>query len=216
MAVRLTFFAIISLKILIIESVLPPYVPALHCGQRSRDSLIEQYFNLGFGYTEILAFLCIVHGSQLSVRHLKRILARKGLRRRGDQSGPFEVISAVDKELMCNGGLLGYCQMHQRVTLDHGKVVDRETICRILQVLDPEGVRTHVLHKLRRRKYKSKGLNYIWHIDGYDKLKPFGFCMRWIQSSYHVAGPSNNSPRVIADYSWLCQASGRGTSHIMW
>ena len=101
MTVRLTFFATISLKILITESVLPPYVPALHCGQRSRDSLVEQYFNLGFGYTEILAFLCIVHGIQLSVRHLKRILARKGLRRRGDQSDPVEVISAVEKEFTC-------------------------------------------------------------------------------------------------------------------
>ena len=184
MAVRLTFFAFISLKILITESILPPYVPALHRGQRSRDSLAEQYFNLGFGYTEILAFLCILHGIQLSLRHLKRILARKGLRRRGDQSDPVEVISAVEKELMHSGSSLGYRQMHQRVTLDHGKVVDRETIRRILQVLDPEGVRTRARHKLRRRKYISKGPNYIWHIDGYDKLKPFGFCIHGAIDGY--------------------------------
>ena len=67
MAVWLTFFSTISVKILTTESILPPYVPALHCGQRSRDSLVEQYFNLGFAYTEILAFLCIVHGIQLSL-----------------------------------------------------------------------------------------------------------------------------------------------------
>ena len=71
MAVRLTFFAFISLKILITESILLPCVPALHRGQRSRDSLVEQYFNLRFGYTEIIAFLCILHGIQLSLRHLK-------------------------------------------------------------------------------------------------------------------------------------------------
>ena len=165
MAVRLTFFTFISLRILITESILPPYVPVLHCGQRSRDSIVEQYFNLGFGYTEILAFLCIVHGIRLSLRHLKRILARKGLRRRGDQSDPVEVISAVGKELMHSERSLGYRQMHQRVTLDHGKVVDRETFLRIPQVLDPEGVRKRAHHKLRRRKYISKGQNYIWHID---------------------------------------------------
>ena len=32
-------------------------------------------------------------------------------------------------------------------------------------------------HQLQRRKYYSKGPNYVWHLDGYDKLKPFGFAI---------------------------------------
>ena len=31
--------------------------------------------------------------------------------------------------------------------------------------------------KLRRRKYFSAGSDYSWHIDGHDKLKPFGFSL---------------------------------------
>ena len=91
---------------------------------------------------------------------------------------------------MHSGSSLGYRQMHQRITLDHGKVVDRETIRQILQVLDPEGVSQLVRHKLLRQKYISKGPNYIWHIDSYDKLKPFGFC---IQLSYPLGQASGRS-----------------------
>ena len=28
---------------------------------------------------------------------------------------------------------------------------------------------------LQRRRYSSPGPNHTWHVDGYDKLKPFGF-----------------------------------------
>ena len=206
MAVWLTFLYFISLKSFIAEGVLPPYIPALRCGQRNRDPLIEQYFNLGFGYTVILGFLCIVHGIQLSLWHFKWILSRKGLRRGGNQTDPGEIISAVESELRHSGSSLGYRQMHQRITLDYGKVVDRETIRRILVVLDPEGVHNRAHHKLRRRKYMFKGPNFIWHIDGYDKLKPFRFCIHGAIDGYsrHImwleVGSSNNNPLIIANY----------------
>ena len=28
---------------------------------------------------------------------------------------------------------------------------------------------------MRRRLYFGRGPNWVWHIDGYDKLKPYGF-----------------------------------------
>jgi hypothetical protein len=39
--------------------------------------------------------------------------------------------------------------------------------------LDPEGTHLRRTHRLKRRVYCAKGPNYIWHLDGYDKLKPF-------------------------------------------
>ena len=45
-----------------------------------------------------------------------------------------------------------------------------------LRVFDPKGVKYRSQHRLRRRIYKCKGPNYFWLINGYDKLKPFGFC----------------------------------------
>ena len=65
--------------------------------------------------------------------------------------------------------------MHQRLRTDYGLMADRETVRRILKTLDLDGVERHSKRKLKRRKYQSKGPNYILHIDVYDKLKPFGF-----------------------------------------
>jgi len=44
-----------------------------------------------------------------------------------------------------------------------------------LKNLDPEGVEQGSSHQLQRRKYISPGLNFAWRIDGYDKIKPYGF-----------------------------------------
>ena len=122
------FLSVLSAKSLAAESILPPYLPALRSGERSRNLLIQEYFNLGFGYTEILAFFCIIHGIRLSLRHLKRILCRIGLRRRGMSSNLHDVVSAVEQELSHSGSLVGYRQRHQRITLDYGMIVNRETI----------------------------------------------------------------------------------------
>ena len=46
-----------------------------------------------------------------------------------------------------------------------------------MKELDPEGVVRRQRHQLQRRKYYSKGPNYVLHLDGYDKLKPFGFAI---------------------------------------
>ena len=112
---------------------------------------------------------------ELPTRQLKRILRSKGLTRRQNYSDPAEVVAAVERELRGSGSLIGYRQMHQGLRTDYGLVVDRETVRTILKTLDPDGVERCLKRKLKRRKYHSKGPNYIWDIDGYDKLKPFGF-----------------------------------------
>ncbi len=64
----------------------------------------------------------------------------------------------------------------------------------LMRLLDKDGVRVRRSRRLQRRRYVSKvskihvimliimclhfdlqGPNYVWHIDGYDKLKQFGF-----------------------------------------
>ena len=32
-------------------------------------------------------------------------------------------------------------------------------------------------HRLVRHRYYAQSPNYVWHVDGYDKLKPYGFCI---------------------------------------
>ena len=50
--------------------VLPTYTPLLNV---ERGDLVERYFHLGLGYSEILLFLGSLHGCFLSLRQLKRI-----------------------------------------------------------------------------------------------------------------------------------------------
>lgn len=45
---------------------------------------------------------------------------------------------------------------------------------RLLKEVDPEGTALRRARRLRRRLYTSPGPNACWHIDGYDKLKPYG------------------------------------------
>ena len=44
----------------------------------------------------------------------------------------------------------------------------------LLATMDKEGTLVRKTRKLRRRIYLNKGPNYLWHVDGYDKLKPYG------------------------------------------
>ena len=58
----------------------------------------------------------------------------------------------------------------------------------LMSLLDPEGVKRRKGHRLRR-VYQNRvrfslkcnidlqlqGPNFVWHLDGYDKLKPYGF-----------------------------------------
>ena len=86
-----------------------------------------------------------------------------------------------------------------------GVTTNRETVRLILKAVDPDGVMNQSRHRLRRRIYVSKGLNYIRHIDGYDKLKPYGFALHGCIDGYSrkvlwlKVLSTNNDPKVIAN-----------------
>lgn len=42
-------------------------------------------------------------------------------------------------------------------------------------VIDPEGVERRKRRRLKRRRYSNPGPNFLWHVDGWDKLALFGF-----------------------------------------
>ena len=186
--------------------MLPNYLPAITGNAFSRDEVIENYFNLGLSTPEITMFLLSIHGICISLRHLKRILRRLGCRRRCSQSNLQDVVEAVKEELRGSGSLLGYRAMHQRLVNQHGLITTGEVVRQALKIFDPEGVEHRSRHRLRRRVYRSKGPNYLWHIDGYDKLKPFGFCVHGAIDGYsrRILWPevasSNNDPKVVGQY----------------
>ena len=46
----------------------PNYIPNLRRGNGDGDALKEDYFGLGFSYSEVLSFLQVYHGIRLSLR----------------------------------------------------------------------------------------------------------------------------------------------------
>ena len=79
----------------------------------------------------------------------------------------------------------------------------RKAIWELLWIINPDGVKQRKAKRLLSRQYLAPGPNYIWHIDGYNKLKPFRFCIHasidgfsrkilWLE-----VGRTNNDPTVI-------------------
>lgn len=76
----------------------------------------------------------------------------------------------------------------------------------ILRELDPQGVADRSKKRLRRRSYIVPGPDFIWHLDGYDKLKPYGFSIHGCIDGFSrrliwlEVGSTNKKPEVIAKY----------------
>ena len=77
----------------------------------------------------------------------------------------------------------------------------------IMRDMDPEGVECRRKRRIRRQKYTSSWPNYICHIDGYDKLKPYGLCIHGCIDGYSrifilwlECLSTKNDPKVIASY----------------
>ena len=111
--------------------------------------------------------------------------------------------------MLGSGENFGYRTMHQKLRMK-GVVTNRETVCLIIKNLDPLGVGLRKSHKLKRRMYTSRGPNFMWHVDGYDKLKSFGFPIHSCIDGYSRkilwlnVSPTNNDPQVIATYFIEC------------
>ena len=86
--------------------------------------------------------------------------------RRTESNTIPEVAQAIERELEGYASSLRYRAMYQRLQIEHGLVASRETVCQTLKIVDPEGVERRSRHRLKRRQYKVKGPNYLWHIDG--------------------------------------------------
>ena len=167
--------------------------------------IISTYFHLVFAYREIKACLQLFHNITLSLRHLKRLLNTNGLYRRKQRSELMDVALFIMNQIEHSGQMHGYRWLHLKA-IQNGMCVSQETIRILLQILDTEGVALRRRCRLRRRKYHTSGPNDCWHLDSYDKLKPYGICINgcidgfsrniiWLEAS-----TSSSNPRLIANY----------------
>ena len=141
---------------------------------KGEDDVIKNYFTQGFAYEKILLLLRRYHDIDMSLRTLHTRLRALGLRRKNIEFDLNSVRQRIRQELDGPGNSSGYRSITHTLKLE-GMQVPRETVRLLVKELDPEGVNLRKSGNLRRRIYHSPGPNYVWHVDGYDKLKPYGF-----------------------------------------
>lgn len=171
------------------------------------ETLIRYYFDKGFEYSNILIFLRKYHGVQISYRTFLRRLNNYGIKRRATRGISRVTHDAVQERIreMINGpgSAGGYRTVWHYLELE-GIRVPRAVVQSILKELDPEGTQNRSRRRLKRRRYLNPGPNHAWHIDGYDKLKPWGFPIHGGIDGYSRrvlwlrVTRSNNSPDNIA------------------
>jgi len=141
-----------------------------------------------------------------SLSTLKRFIRKQGMTKR-----PLERVrctmreleEAVNEELCGSCANVGYRRMHRTLT-NKGIVCRREDVRKVVKRLDPQGVNRR--KRLRRRKYRNQGPNSVWHIDGHDKLKPYGFSIHGCIDGFSrriiwlEVNSSNKLPETIAKF----------------
>ena len=157
--------------------------------QHRRYNVIKNYFTAGFSYKELCNFLFHFHRIKITILHLYRLLRQCNLQRRENHNNINTVIKFIQDELKGSSSCFGYRYMLQKLR-SSGLTADKETVGLILKSLDP----------VTRREYHSFVPNHTWHIDGYDKLKPFGIAIHGALDGYSrrilwlKLSPSNNNP----------------------
>jgi len=85
-------------------------------------------------------------------------------------------------------------------------MVPRDVVAHILQIVDADGVMWRKRRRLRRRQYFAKGPNFLWHTDGYDKLKQYGIAIHGCVDGFSrkiiwlEAHATNNDPGLVGGY----------------
>ena len=116
-----------------------------------------------------------------------------------------ELINDVQESIESGEENKGYRNIRQRL-IQKGKPYTFNSVRLALKSIDPDAVARRLKHRLKRRKYINCGPNFVWDIDGNDKLKPFGFCIHagidgfsrkilWLKVSY-----TNKDPLVVCQY----------------
>ena len=140
---------------------------------------VEFHHHLGLNQYEMLKYLVELDHIVISKRTLK---------------GSFRLLSYFDEKsiwiclrkfysgkMETSDKLHGYKLMHLKC-IQFGytitqETVPQETVRLLLQIIDHLGVQLRCRGKLGRRIYTNPGPDVMWHIDSYDNLKPYGFCI---------------------------------------
>lgn len=214
----------VAFLIILFHIVVSEGLPDCLCTKsfQSMEECVVSYWTAGYQYSTILMFLLAYHGISWTSRQLKYFINKKlGLRRRRVQSRIADVRRAIALELRGSGRLLGYRSMTRRLQRKHDLSVGRHVVREALKIMDPNGVSQRRQRRLERRTYRSPGPNAAWHIDGYDKLAPYGFHVSGCIDGYSrrimflQVAATNHDPSVIANYYLSCVKQINGCPRVI-
>jgi len=167
-------------------------------------------------YRHITLMLEKQHNIIMNQRTLKRRLKDYGLKRREtvDEELKERVRDLIVQEI-CTGpdSLSGYRTMWHVLRLRHRINVPWWLVESLFREVDPRGVEHRKSRCLQRRTYVSPGPNFCWHMDGYDKLKPYGFSIHGCVDGFSrrilwlEVQRSNKIPRCVASYFFKARQS---------
>ena len=137
--------------------------------------MLTYYFYAGYSYEAIIKFLSNYHDASMSIKTLKRRFSEYGLKKK-DRTLSNDVISQlIQREIQGPHIMRGYRGIWHLLKTSYNISFTTDSVMKFLKEIDPVGSEMRRARILRRRKYISSGPNTVWHVDGYDKLKPYGF-----------------------------------------
>ena len=125
-------------------------------------------------YSEICHIICTIHNRSVSVRQLKHFCQKLKLTKR-DYVQDDLVKDIITNELSTSRSCLGYRQLSEFINIKYNLTVSKEQIRKCLKVVDPEGVKERWRKVKRHWIYETDGSGDVFHMDGNDKLKRWGF-----------------------------------------
>ncbi|XP_061165541.1 uncharacterized protein LOC133201057 [Saccostrea echinata] len=166
---------------------------------------IKELFYKGFNYRLIHYLIQRNHNCDISYNCLTRkVLPRLGLKRRLADIAFDEIFDIAQREIL--NGCSGAESLRRIIKMKHQLNITRSIARDIVRLLDEDGIKRRKQRRLRRRQYFSKGPNFVWHLDGYDKLKPYGISIHGCidgfsrQLIWLEADVTNKRPEVVAEY----------------
>ena len=173
--------------------------------------LVKEYFFKKYFYEEISGVLKKRHNISLSARTVRRIVKRNNLKRKNVvESSIEEILATVIFEIDNTALNLGYRAMTHRLKSQYHLLVKHSTVLKVMRLVDPAGVEARSRYRLKRRIYAAHGPNFAWHIDGHDKLLPYGFAIHGCTDGFSRmvmwlrVSTSNKNPKIVAYYYLQC------------
>lgn len=137
--------------------------------------LIKYYYQQMYTEAEIRTFFMLRHGRDISKKRLRRTILALRLRRNKDEAPSGVILQGIMTLFEAGFRNAGYRVILRLLNVNFQVRATQATVQRLVKLIDPEGVILRRGHRLHRRIYKNGGPDCILHIDGYDKLKLYGF-----------------------------------------